>query len=64
MSHEGDVSAGLGRDGYQSAQGVRSTVHVKPDAVVEVALPQTDENAGAFGQPGLLDQDSSEAAAL
>jgi hypothetical protein len=37
-----------GQDGYQSARWFRSTVHMKPNEVVEVALPQTDENAGAL----------------
>ena len=36
-----------GQYGYQSALWFRSTVQVKPNEVVEVALPQTDESAGA-----------------
>jgi hypothetical protein len=34
--------------GYQSAQWFRSTVRMKPDEIVEVALPQPDEKTGAF----------------
>jgi hypothetical protein len=37
-----------GQDGYQSARWFRSTLRVKPDEIVEVALPQPDEKAGAF----------------
>jgi hypothetical protein len=37
-----------GQDGYQSAGWFRSTLHMKPDEIVEVALPQPDEKAGAF----------------
>jgi hypothetical protein len=37
-----------GQDGYQSARWFKSTLHMKPDEIVEVALPQPDETAGAF----------------
>ena len=35
-----------GQDGYQSANWFKSTVHLKPDEIVEVALPE--EKTGAF----------------
>ncbi len=31
-----------GQEGYQSARWFRSTVHMKPDEIVEVALPQPE----------------------
>jgi hypothetical protein len=37
-----------GQDGYQSAGWFRSTVHMKPDDIVEVALPQSEEKTSAF----------------
>ena len=37
-----------GQDGYQSAQWFRSTLHMKPNEIVDVALPQADEKAGAL----------------
>jgi hypothetical protein len=41
---------GLDTDGYQAARWFRSTVHVKPNEIVDVALPQPDEMAGAFAK--------------
>jgi hypothetical protein len=41
------AGADPGQDGYQSARWFRSTLHMKPDEIVEVALPQPDEKAGA-----------------
>jgi hypothetical protein len=35
-------------DGYHSARWFRSTVHMRPNEIVDVALPQTDEYAGAL----------------
>jgi hypothetical protein len=35
-----------GQDGYQSARWFRSTVHMKPNEIVDVALPQPDEQGG------------------
>jgi hypothetical protein len=34
------------QDGYQAANHFRSTVHIKPNEIVEVALPQPDEKSG------------------
>jgi hypothetical protein len=42
------AGADPGQDGYQSARWFRSTLHVKPNEVVDVALPKPDEKAGAF----------------
>jgi len=44
------ISAGAdpGKDGYQSERWFKSTVHMKPGEIVEVALPQMDEKGGAF----------------
>lgn len=39
-----------GQDGYQSARWFRSTVHMKPAEIVEVALQQPDEKTGAFAK--------------
>lgn len=37
-----------GQRGYQSARWFRSTLRMKPDEIVEVALPQPDEKTAAF----------------
>jgi hypothetical protein len=42
------AGADQGQDGYQSARWFRSTVHVKPNEIVDVALPKPDAKAGAF----------------
>ena len=42
------AGADPGQDGYQSAQWFRSTVHMKPNEIVDVALPKPDEKTGAF----------------
>lgn len=39
-----------GQTGYQSAHWFRSTLHVKPDEIVEVALPQLEDDAGAYAK--------------
>jgi hypothetical protein len=43
-----------GQEGYQSARWFRSTVHVKPNEIVDVALPQPvekmGESAGAYAK--------------
>jgi hypothetical protein len=36
-----------GQQGYQASRWFRSTLHVKPDEIVEVALAQPDEKAGS-----------------
>ena len=36
-----------GQDGYQSARWFRSTVHLKPNEIVDVALPPSDQKTGA-----------------
>jgi hypothetical protein len=36
------------KDGYHSARWFRSTLHMKPNEIVDVALPQTDEYAGGL----------------
>jgi hypothetical protein len=38
-----------GQDGYQSARWFRSTLHVNPDEIVEVALPKATDKGDAFG---------------
>jgi hypothetical protein len=42
------AGADSGQDGYQSARWFRSTVHIKPNEIVDVALPQKDENAAGL----------------
>lgn len=42
------AGADPGQDGYQSARWFRSTLHMKPDEIVEVALPKPDDKAAAF----------------
>jgi hypothetical protein len=37
-----------GQDGYRSTEWFRSTVHMRPDEIVEVALPKPDNTADAF----------------
>jgi len=44
------AGADPGQDGYQSARWFRSTVHMKPNEIVDVALPQNDENAGGLAK--------------
>jgi hypothetical protein len=39
-----------GQNGYQSMNWYRSTLHVKPDDIVEVALRQPGENGAAAGR--------------
>jgi len=43
------AKADSGQEGYQSAQWFRSTVHMKPAEIVDVALP-------ARGEPGLANR--------
>lgn len=38
-----------GQTGYQSAQWFRSTVDIKPDEIVDVALKQPDDKTGGLG---------------
>jgi hypothetical protein len=42
------AQADPGQEGYQSARWFKSTLHLKPDEIVEVALPQADQKTGAF----------------
>jgi hypothetical protein len=42
------AGADPGQDGYQSAQWFRSKVQMKPNEIVEVALPKLDDKASAF----------------
>ncbi len=42
------AQADPGQEGYQSARWFRSTVHMKPDEIVEVALSQPTEKTGTF----------------
>ena len=42
------AGADPGQEGYQSAQWFRSTVQMKPNEIVEVALPKPDDKASAF----------------
>jgi hypothetical protein len=42
------AGADPGQDGYQSTRWFRSTLHMKPNEIVDVALPKPDEKAGAF----------------
>ena len=37
-----------GQEGYQAAHWFRSTVQIKPNEIVEVALRQPDDKASAF----------------
>lgn len=43
------AEAHRGQDGYQAAHWFRSTVRMKPDDIVEVALPPADEKTAPFG---------------
>jgi hypothetical protein len=42
------AGADPGQNGYQSARWFRSTLHMKPNEIVDVPLPRPDETAGAF----------------
>ena len=41
------AGADPGQAGYQSARWFRATVHIKPNEIVDVTLPQPDETVGA-----------------
>ena len=44
------AGADPGQDGYQSARWFRSTVHMKPNETVDVALPSDDRAGGSAGR--------------